>query len=463
MFVGRSLKFRVLLAFGVAMILVWAVNAVTDIESFKNFMFDTTKRQLSSDANVLLTAARIRNGQLVMPRELPDEKFNQVESRVLGMIYSKKGELLWRSRSTLDEPLPYQPVYNEHENFFDLVEGEDGSYFVYDIDLVLKTGSESMPLIFVTIKPALEYQQNLRYFKHELLFWSAVRGVVMLLVLWLAMYWSLIPIKQLVARLRAIESGENDQLTGDYPLEIARLTNALNRLLRNEQRQRERYRDTMADLAHSLKTPLAVLQSTGNTLHMQRETITQQGLAELEETIDEQVQRMNQIVGYQLQRAVTRHRSLIRNQVSVAKSVERIRNTLDKVYRDKQVQADIQISDDCLFTGNEQDLMEVMGNLLENAWRLSLQKVRVSAHVDRDREAGRQDKRLELVIEDDGPGVPEDRHDVILQRGVRADSRTPGQGLGLAVVLDIIEHYDGTLTIDDSDLGGALFRITLAC
>ena len=254
-------------------------------------MFDTTKRQLSSDSNVLLTAARIRDGRLIMPQELPDEKFNQVESQVLGMIYSKKGELLWRSRSTLDEPLPYQPVYNEHENFFDLIEGEGGSYFVYDIDLVLETGSESMPLIFVTIKPAQEYHQSLRYYKRELLFWSAVRGGLMLLVLWLAMYWSLIPIKQLVARLKDIESGENDELTGHYPLEIARVTNALNRLLRNEQRQRERYRDTMADLAHSLKTPLAVLQSTGNTLHMQRETITQQGLAELEETIDEQVQR----------------------------------------------------------------------------------------------------------------------------------------------------------------------------
>ena len=97
--------------------------------------------------------------------------------------------------------------------------------------------------------------------------------------------------------------------------------------------------------------------------------------------------------------------------------------------------------------------MEVLGNLLENAWRLSLQQVRVSAEVARNREASGQEKRLELIIEDDGPGVPEDRRDVILQRGVRADSRTPGQGLGLAVVLDIIEHYDGTLTIDDSDFG----------
>ncbi|OQX39220.1 MAG: hypothetical protein B0D91_02105 [Oceanospirillales bacterium LUC14_002_19_P2] len=214
MFVGRSLKFRVLLAFGVAMILVWAVDAITDIESFKHYMFDTIKRQLSSDSSVLLTAARIKNGQLIMPRELPDETFNQVESQVFGMIYSKEGELLWRSRSTLNEPLPYQPVYNEHENFFDLVEGEDNSYFVYDIDVEIKTGNESMPLIFVTIEPAQEYQQSLRYYKRELLFWSAVRGGLMLLVLWLAMYWSLIPIKQLVARLKDIESGENDQLTG---------------------------------------------------------------------------------------------------------------------------------------------------------------------------------------------------------------------------------------------------------
>ena len=162
---------------------------------------------------------------------------------------------------------------------------------------------------------------------------------------------------------------------------------------------------------------------------------------------------MNQIVSYQLQRAVTRQRGLVKHHVDVAWVAERISRTLDKVYRDKRVEFSLSVPAGCEFTGNEQDLMEVVGNLLENAYKLCLQQVRLGASVTA---AG----ELELVVEDDGRGVPESRRESILERGVREDSRTSGQGIGLAVTVDIVDSYGGRLEIEDSELGGALFRVS---
>ncbi|MCY1413398.1 Virulence sensor histidine kinase PhoQ [compost metagenome] len=167
--------------------------------------------------------------------------------------------------------------------------------------------------------------------------------------------------------------------------------------------------------------------------------------------LQDQVERMSQQIGYQLQRASLRKSGLVRHRVELAPLLDTLCDALDKVYRDKRVRV-VRAFDCGLMIPMERGaLLEMLGNLLENAFRLSLGEVRVSAWV--------RDGYCELRVEDDGPGVPVGQRERILKRGERLDSQHPGQGIGTAVVKDIIESYDGELFLQDSLLGGAEFRI----
>ena len=445
----HSLRLRVLMASGLILLISVALIVFSVMKSFERVQFDLIKKELAAGVNVLLTAASVEDRQLVMPHLMPDERFNQVESEVLGLVLDKQGDVLWRSHSSLDEILYYSVQFDEHTTNFARYSGPEGSYFLYDIDIVM----DALPLTFLTMIPATEYKEVFVAFRSNLLISLSLTALLMMIVLWYGMHWSLIPIRKLAGNLRRIEAGHTDQLEGVYSSELVTLTDALNRLLTNERQQRERYRDAMADLAHSLKTPLAVLQSVQDSQSMQKHT----GHENVGPVINEQVHRMNQIISYQLQRAVMRQHGLVKHRADVASIVVRIARTLDKVYHDKQVTLSTDIEAEIHFPAEEQDMLEVLGNLLENAYRLCLHEVLVRSQTDF------QDGRRWVVcrIEDDGAGVPKDRRQAILKRGVRADSRSKGQGIGLAVAMDIIDSYDGRLTISDSELGGASFRIML--
>lgn len=242
-----------------------------------------------------------------------------------------------------------------------------------------------------------------------------------------------------------MESGVRDSLSEEHPSELLRLTDSLNRLLRSEREQRIRYRDSLDDLAHSLKTPLAVLQGVSENIAKRPEDVEQAWV------LQSQIERMSQQIGYQLQRASLRKSGLVRHHVMLRPVVESLCNTLDKVYRDKQVKATLDLPELCQVHMEEGALLEMLGNLLENAYRLCLSEVRVSFTRSADGD--------ELCIEDDGPGVPHSQRARILERGERLDRQNPGQGIGLAVVKDIIESYGAQLTLGDSPLGGAAFRI----
>lgn len=143
----------------------------------------------------------------------------------------------------------------------------------------------------------------------------------------------------------------------------------------------------------------------------------------------------------------------MRHRVQLRPLLDSLCSTLDKVYRDKHVQVDMQLAESCLVPMEQGALMELLGNLLENAYRLCLGQIRISALPDGD--------NLLLLVEDDGPGVPVDQRARIIRRGERLDGQHPGQGIGLAVVKDILDSYGGELSLGESQLGGAAFQIRL--
>lgn len=408
---------------------------------------ETVEQRLASDAATLISAARINGGQLHMPEKMPAEEFDNLDSQLLGFIFDRDATLIWRSRSSQDEQVHYLPRYDGRGHEFLRIHDENGrEYFVYDIEVDLLRGGEAA-LSIVTMQPTSEYQELFDGFDWQLKLWLGIALLVLLGLLWFGLTWGFRSLRGLSDELDGVEAGTLDHLSDDHPRELLRLTGSLNRLLDSERRQRERYRDSLEDLAHSLKTPLSVLQGIGETLASQPRNREQAQLMQA------QIERMSQQVGYQLQRASLRRSGLVRHREEVWPLLDGLCHSLDKVYRDKRVEASLQVPERSKVTMERGALMELLGNLLENAYRLCLGHVRVTLQA--------LPGGCLLTIEDDGPGVPPDQRARVLQRGERLDAQNPGQGIGLAVVQDIIDSYDGELSLEDSELGGACFRVRL--
>ncbi len=263
--------------------------------------------------------------------------------------------------------------------------------------------------------------------------------------------WVLKPLRQVALEIADIESGERSELSKDYPSELQRLTRNTNRLLDAERKRLARYRNTLGNLAHSLKTPLAIV----------RNTLEQHKLdSDVEESIQGQVNRMSDIVGYQLQRAAASGSTTLGvAKIDVREVLNAIVESLDKVYADKQVTCTFEGPSTLLYRAEKGDLMEVFGNLLDNAYKWCRQEVEVSLTVHADDEfevAG-----FECVVADDGPGISSQDATRILQRGQRADETVAGHGIGLSVVRELVDIMNGRLKLENAAKGGAAFTVSM--
>ena len=255
--------------------------------------------------------------------------------------------------------------------------------------------------------------------------------------------WSLSPLRRVADDLRAIETGLAQRLHGNYPNELRQLTDNLNGLLTSADNQLKRYRDSLGNLAHSLKTPLAVLYGAVDG---------EANDAALRAVAREQLAGMTQLIEYQLQRAATSGRTPLAAPVEVRPIAERIVQALAKVHAGKNVRVTFDIGKTVIFYGDAGDLTEMLGNLLDNAFKWCRQQVRVTAQTTAP--VGIEPSWLEIIVADDGPGIPDDLKARVLLRGARADESTPGHGLGLAMVQDTVALYHGSLNLQVGALGG---------
>ena len=230
-----------------------------------------------------------------------------------------------------------------------------------------------------------------------------------------------------------------------------RLAANLNALIETERRRLERYRHTIDDLAHALKTPLAAMR----TLLVEVRSKTTSKPEPQIDSLQRELERMDQRVSYQLRRArASGSTGLGTEPVVVTPIVEDHKQTLDNVYRDKRVVCTLDIAPGTVFRGDPGDLTEILGNLMDNAYKYCKSQVHVAGESNA--------QRLSVRVADDGRGIGAELAHELGQRGKRADESVPGQGIGLAVVRETVELYRGALTVGRSELGGAEVRIELA-
>jgi len=453
-----SLQSRLVVALSVVLFLFLGIIGVVMDRAFRTSVEAGAAERLQVQVYVLLGAVDEvdeENGQFYFLEDLREPRFGLLNSGLYGFISSVDQGELWRSQSASTLTLSDNAVLRESsgigETQFSKTSTVNGDeLFVLNYGILWEDARSEFS--FIIMENTTPYYAEIANFRTNL--WSWLGGVACLLLLTqvLLMRWGLAPLHSMARDLKAIESGQKQQLHGSYPKELRGVTDNLNLLIKSERKQQDRYRTTLGDLAHSLKTPLAVISGVMASFSRNKPEQLPEDIEDQINTVDEQLTHMNQIVTYQLQRAVQSNGGgALARQVRVAPAVDKIINALDKVYAAKAMQHDIQMDPDGVFYGDERDLMEVLGNVLDNAYKYGHQRFNVSVTTL----AG----RLTIKVEDDGPGIDEANREFVLQRGARADTLAQGQGIGLAVVTDIVGSYGGNIKVGSSAIGGARIEI----
>ncbi|TPM37467.1 ATP-binding protein [Mesorhizobium sp. B2-3-4] len=440
----RSLTFRV-----IAFSTVWAILTLVVIFT----LITTLYRQASERGFDSLLSAHLFNligsigisdsGALTGSPDLGDLRFSEPNS---GWYWSVEpasegvhGDLHSSSMTrTIPSPDVVDVPFNANFQRSYTAQGIDGEELVvFESEFVLDAKNRAARFRVMGNKSELE--QEIATFQRRLLTYLSLFGIGMIAINAVAILLGLQPLRRVRNALAMVREGTAQKLDGRFPAEIEPLANETNALIENNKRIVERSRTQVGNLAHSLKTPLAVLLNEGRALGGPKGQL-----------IAEQAASMQKQVEHYLQRArVAAQRDSVVYRTPVAPLVQRMVRVLQKLNPQTSLSLSLPATE-IVFAGEREDLEELLGNLLENAmkWARSAVSVTVAPL------AGGTDNLFEISIDDDGPGIPEDKAREAMKRGRRLDETKPGTGLGLAIVADLVNEYGGGLALERSGMGG---------
>ncbi len=445
----HSLSRRLLLSVSVSLVAFFGVTIfVLDI-SFR----DVSERSLEDllDAQIVALVASSDpqpSGMFAPPARDLSSRLATPGSGLYAQIRSSlPGAPVWRSPSMAGVDIDFGPMLGTGDKVFRYARVQDEDLAISRRGISFEDEKRVRHDLTFSVAASLKpYREQLWSFRRRLFGGFVGLAVLLLATLGGLLRWVLAPVRRLEREINAVEEGTQQSLGGSYPRELSGVATNLNALLVGERNRMARYRNTLGNLAHSLKTPLAVMRTTLPTCPAEQASV-----------LSREIDRMSDIIEHQLKRAASGGALLGQAPLDVEPLLSELRATLLKVYARKDLSLSLHVQHGAQFVGDRGDLLELLGNLIDNACKWCVSEVRVRVSVDPD-SAPRQ--RLLIVVEDDGPGITEADTSRVLERGVRTDENVPGHGLGLAMVRDTVDLYGGRLSIQRSELGGA--RISLA-
>lgn len=453
-----SLRHR-LLGMGLLVVLIFAAGMGSALDlAFRNVAETLRMERLQTQIYMLLASADLNEGEMSMPDVLPEPKLATPASGMYALIRNDQGEKVWRSSSMLGQEIEKEitpssdtPLGEFKTELYREKGGQELFVVSYGVAWVTDQGEHRFSL--AVAEDQLIFLQQINSFRQALWGWLALFVVLLLSVQVAILHWALRPLRQAEAGLQEMVAGRAERLEGTYPKELSGLIKNLNKLIYNERERMQHYRKTLANLAHSLKTPLAVMKSA---IEGRRDrTLT----PELSEFI-EQIDRIDMLVEYQLIRASTSGKMTFHTPLPIRPVLEKVIRSVQKVYLDKNLSIALHAPEEAVFHGAEGDLMEMVGNLIDNGCKWSERQLAITVSLCDDAlsnlpvSSNTKPQWLEIRVEDDGPGMEEDEVARLSQRGVRGDESVPGQGIGLAVVREVIEAYQGHLKFSRSRWNG---------
>ncbi|MER8449582.1 ATP-binding protein [Mesorhizobium sp. M1428] len=449
----RSVAFRV-----IAFSTVWAILTLVVIFT----LITTLYRQASERGFDSLLSAHLFNligsvgvsesGQLTGAPDLGDLRFSEPNSGwywsvepasegVHGDLHSSSMTKAIPSPSVAEVPFnaSFQRSYSA-----DGIEGEQLE--VFESEFVLDAKNRAAR--FRVMGNQTELEQEIATFQRRLLTYLSLFGVGMIAINAIAILLGLQPLRRVRNALAMVREGTAQRLDGRFPAEIEPLANETNALIENNRRIVERSRTQVGNLAHSLKTPLAVLLNEGRALGGAKGKLIAEQAASMQKQVDHYLQRAR----------VAAQRDSVVYRTPVTPLVQRMVRVLQKLNPQTALSLSLPATD-IVFAGEREDLEELLGNLLDNAMKWARSAVAVSVKPVAGKEGAAN--LFEISIEDDGPGIPDDKAREVLQRGRRLDETKPGSGLGLAIVADLVNEYGGVLALERSVMGGLKAMVRL--
>ncbi|MCB1577584.1 MAG: two-component sensor histidine kinase, partial [Xanthomonadales bacterium] len=380
-----SLQARSLAAAGFALAAFLGLAFFALDQAFFDAALSSQRDRLQGYMHAYLAGADTnRAGNLIPPEVGPDPRFDRPGSglyaSIVGDHVRNAKDRQWRSPSALGLELPFDTELAQGATVFSgPVQTAQGDLFILSQGITWSVPNRpELKLTLHIAEDSAALQNQVQVFRRTLLAWLGGLGVLLLLLLLGVLRWSMAPLRRVAADLARVERGAEEHLAGRYPTELSGLATNLNNFIDSERERLERYRNTLADLAHSLKTPLAVVRT-----QLESETDGK----ELRWTVLEQVGRMDEIVAYQLSRAATSGRQTFAAPLPLEPYAEEIVRSLEKVYADKQVLCEFEIDPESRFRGDQGDLMELLGNVLENAFKWARHSVLLTARPGRSADA----------------------------------------------------------------------------
>lgn len=343
--------------------------------------------------------------------------------------------------------------YDEKENDVQnpvSIETDEGSFFVLTQQLRSASRKGSHIMRFQIAESANTLQIHVVDYRKTLLWSLLLLAFGVLGLQGILLRWSLRPVRRLTGAVREVANGDKHQVpTDNLPTEVEPLAEYVNGLISHNNTQLSRYRNTCADLAHSLRTPLAVMRA-------QIEDSVFGGVMPTPMELIGQIERMDKVVTGQLARASTGGRSTHAQPILAFKHAESLALGLEKLHTARSIFCEFEVDEAALFYGSEGDLLDLMGNLLDNAFKWAKTRVLLRIEVL----PGQKHPGLLIGVEDDGPGVEHEKIDLVLSRGGRTDEQVEGHGLGLSAVQDMVYAYQAEFEIGTSEeLSGASFVV----
>ena len=440
----HSIQARLLLTTTFVLVVFLTLTAGALDRAFRASVVAGAEEQLRLVIYSLMGSVQQEAGQLTFSQGISEPRLTQPDSGLYAQVANDLGSVVWLSPSALTTDVNFPRGYSapglfEFSEIDALIPRFQLSY------TVIWEGVDAEYVVFSAVTDQRPYRVAIAEFRRSLGLGLGVAMLLFILVQFLALRWGLKPLRMMAAEVHELEMGRRESLSQRYPKELQGLALNLDHFIVHEQRTRARYRYALDDLAHSLKTPLAVVR---NSLSDSSENSL---------LVSEQLERMETTVLHQLSKASAGGPVMGGKTIVLRTVIERLLRALQTAYVDRDVHVERQLPADLVIRGDERDIMEIVGNLLENAFKYSRGAVRVEVSSV---EGGAL--KAQIVVEDDGPGIPRALRDEVVRRGKRLDEIEAGQGIGLAVVVELVALYNGSLDISDSRLlGGAKLTVLL--
>jgi len=451
---SRSLFRRLVLTATVWTLVALIAVALALTTLFRNSVVRTLDDRLEAVAlTVIATAERDSSGQVVPAQPPLDSRYNRAFQgrywQINAIDGGQPGEVLGESQSLLDEVIPIQPgAFEDALDAFGQpvsynTKGPDDQLLRVVIQAVELPGAAGRILVTAAEdrRPA---DAEVRRFAFVSILIFLVFGIILGAGVIVQVRIGLAPVFKMRDAVAEVRAGRSERVEGNFPVELQPLGVELNSLLDHSREVVERARTHVGNLAHALKTPIAVLlnETSGDD-------------SELSSLVRRQTETMSRQVDHHLRRArAAAHAKAIGARCEVSSVIDDLTRTLNKIYARQSKSVSANYEPDLVFRGERQDLEEMVGNLCDNACKWAYSQVRVTAR------AGAEDK-IYLKVEDDGPGMDAAQRKNALKRGVRLDEETPGTGLGLSIVVDLARVYGGELELGVSELGGLSAELIL--